>query len=238
MQYHTDDPRLIIALDYANAADALAFLDHCTPTQCRVKVGHELFTQTGIRLIETIRARGFDIFLDLKYHDIPNTVAASVLRAAELGIWMVNVHCLGGSAMLTAARHAIDSVSGNKPLLIGVTVLTSHTHTTLQQLGLTGSLDDNVERLAKLANATGLDGVVCSAMEAPLLRQACGNDFCLVTPGIRFANAIQDDQQRVVTPQVAIANGADYLVIGRPITQAQQPEHVIQRVIDEIADCV
>lgn len=222
------EPRLIVALDYPNMDAALQLLEHCEPTQCRVKIGHELFTRAGVAGLQAIQARGFDIFLDLKYHDIPNTVAASILRAAELGVWMVNVHCLGGSAMLKAARQALDNFAGKRPLLIGVTLLTSHTQATLDELKITDGLEDTVVHLAQMAQQSGLDGVVCSAMEAPLLRQACGDDFCLVTPGIRLATATDDDQQRVVTPQIALANGTDYLVVGRPITQARQPSEAIQ----------
>ncbi|MCD6055249.1 MAG: orotidine 5-phosphate decarboxylase [Gammaproteobacteria bacterium] len=233
MQHLPDEPRLIIALDYPDEKAALAFLTHCSPLECRLKIGHELFTQAGPHFIKTLQKKGFEIFLDLKYHDIPNTVAASVLRAAELGVWMVNLHCLGGSEMLLAACEALDKITGKKPLLIGVTVLTSHTQSTLQQMGLLGSVEDNVLRLAKMAQAANLDGVVCSAQEASLLREANGENFCLVCPGIRLTPNL-DDQKRVLTPREAIANGADYLVVGRPITNALHPKTLIEAIKTDI----
>jgi len=226
--------RVIVALDYASAAEALAFAQRLDPQRCRVKVGKELFTVAGPALVEQLVARGFDVFLDLKYHDIPNTVASACKSAAALGVWMINVHASGGRAMMQAAREALTGLS-RPPKLIAVTVLTSLGAEDLREIGQTETPPVLVERLAKLAAASGMDGVVCSAQEASLLRLACGPAFCLVTPGIRLADAAQDDQKRIVTPQVAIADGADYLVIGRPITRAADPLAVLDRINADIA---
>ena len=226
--------RVIVALDYASAAEALAFAQRLDPQRCRVKVGKELFTVAGPALVEQLVARGFDVFLDLKYHDIPNTVASACKSAAALGVWMINVHASGGRAMMQAAREALAGLS-RPPKLIAVTVLTSLSAEDLREMGQTEAPPVLVERLAKLAAASGMDGVVCSAQEASLLRRVCGPAFCLVTPGIRLADAAQDDQKRIVTPQVAIADGADYLVIGRPITRAADPLAVLDRINADIA---
>ena len=226
--------RVIVALDYASAAEALAFAQRLDPQRCRVKVGKELFTVAGPALVEQLVARGFDVFLDLKYHDIPNTVASACKSAAALGVWMINVHASGGRAMMQAAREALAGLS-RPPKLIAVTVLTSLSAEDLREIGQTEAPPVLVERLAKLAAASGMDGVVCSAQEASLLRRVCGPAFCLVTPGIRLADAAQDDQKRIVTPQVAIADGADYLVIGRPITRAADPLAVLDRINADIA---
>lgn len=222
-------PRVIVALDYASAADALAFAQHLDPKRCRVKVGKELFTVAGPALVVQLAERGFDVFLDLKYHDIPNTVASACKSAAALGAWMINVHAGGGRTMMQAAREALAGLS-RPPKLIAVTVLTSLGAEDLRETGQMEEPQVLAERLARLAAASGMDGVVCSAQEAPRLRRACGPAFCLVTPGIRLANAAQDDQKRIVTPQAAIANGADYLVIGRPITRAPDPLAVLDRI--------
>jgi len=231
----TGEPRVIVALDYADAAGALALVDRLPPAQCRVKVGKELFTAAGPALVETLAARGFGVFLDLKYHDIPNTVAGACRAAAALGVWMLNVHALGGAAMMKAAREALASHS-TPPQLVAVTVLTSMADADLAQLGFAGRAPELVLRLARLARDSGLDGVVASAQEAALLRRECGPGFRLVTPGIRLAESGRDDQHRVATPAVAIADGADYLVIGRPITRAPDPLaalEVINREIDQ-----
>lgn len=227
-------PHLIIALDYADPDLALAFLDQCSAKQCRIKIGNELFTRAGVDFVKAVRARGFEIFLDLKYHDIPNTVAASVQSAAALDVWMVNVHCLGGSAMLTAARDALADLP-IRPLLIGVSILTSHTQASLRELGLTDTLETHVLQLANMAYSAGLDGLVCSAEEAPLLRSVCGDDFILVCPGIRLADSQTDDQRRILTPHQAMQNGADYIVMGRPITRSADPHRVICEVLEQIA---
>lgn len=226
-------PRVIVALDYAVAAEALAFAQRLDPQRCRVKVGKELFTVAGPALVEQLVTRGFDVFLDLKYHDIPNTVASACKSAAALGVWMMNVHAGGGRAMMQAAREALAGLS-RRPKLIAVTVLTSLGEDDLRETGHTEKPRQLVERLARLAAACGMDGVVCSAQEAALLRRACGPEFCLVTPGIRLADAAADDQKRIVTPQVAIHDGADYLVIGRPITRASDPLAVLDRINADI----
>ncbi|MFN9489399.1 MAG: orotidine-5'-phosphate decarboxylase [Betaproteobacteria bacterium] len=227
------NPRVIVALDYASAEPALALAARLDPKACRVKVGKELFTVAGPSLVTQLAARGFDVFLDLKYHDIPNTVAAACKAAAGLGAWMINVHASGGSAMMRAAREAL-AVTSKPPLLIAVTVLTSMGDEDLREIGQRESAPQLVERLARLTQASGLDGVVCSAQEAALLRKACGAEFKLVTPGIRLADAGKDDQKRIVTPAAAVAAGADYLVVGRPITQAADPLAALARINAEI----
>ncbi len=227
-------PRIVVALDYADATPALALAGRLDPGLCRLKVGKELFTAAGPGLVETLMKRGFTIFLDLKFHDIPNTVAGACKAAAALGVWMVNVHALGGSAMMAAAREALAGVKA-RPRLVAVTLLTSLGDNDLRELGIGGTPADAVLRLATLARASGMDGVVCSAQEAALLRRACGTDFCLVTPGIRPAESAQDDQSRVMTPAAALAAGADYLVIGRPITRAADPLAALRAISSGIA---
>lgn len=228
------DPKIIVALDFADARAALALARRLDPAFCRVKIGKELYTAAGPSLVRELHAAGFGVFLDLKYHDIPNTVAAACRAAAELDVWMMNVHALGGRAMMTAAAEAL-SRRATRPKLIAVTVLTSLAGADLKEIGLEGDAQQAVSRLASLARSCGLDGVVCSAQEAPTLRQDLGGSFCLVTPGVRPATAAKDDQQRVATPRQAIAGGADYLVIGRPITQAPDPRAALQAITDEIA---
>jgi orotidine-5'-phosphate decarboxylase len=228
------DPRVIVALDFPDAKAALALADRLDSSQCRLKVGKELFTAEGPPLVQALVRRGFGLFLDLKFHDIPNTVAAACRAAAGLGVWMLNVHASGGRAMLQAARDAVGTRDG-APKLIAVTLLTSLTQRDLTEVGLAGNPIDVVERLALLAKDAGLDGVVCSAQEAAPLRAACGVRFCLVTPGIRPATAAADDQKRVMTPRDALAAGADYLVIGRPITQAPDPLAALEAINRDIA---
>jgi orotidine-5'-phosphate decarboxylase len=215
-------PRVFVALDYSDAAPAMAFASRVSPGACGLKVGKELFTSAGPDLVRELVGRGFGVFLDLKYHDIPNTVAGACAAAARLGVAMMNIHASGGRAMMTAAREAIER-SDNHPLLIAVTVLTSLADGDMRDLGIEATAQAQALRLARLAKECGLDGVVCSAQEAPALRTACGPEFTLVTPGIRPADAAKDDQARIVTPMAAIRNGADYLVIGRPITHAADP---------------
>jgi orotidine-5'-phosphate decarboxylase len=220
-------PRIIVALDFANPIAALALADRLDPRQCALKVGKEMFVVAGPEPVRWLIERGFNVFLDLKFHDIPNTVASACAAATRLGVWMLNVHASGGTAMLRAARESVDRTArdmGRKPpLLIAVTVLTSLTDADLREIGYAERAADEVTRLARLTKACGLDGVVCSAHEAAALRTACGNDFKLITPGIRLTDAAKDDQARVVTPEDAVHRGADYLVIGRPITQAADP---------------
>jgi orotidine-5'-phosphate decarboxylase len=230
----TADPKVIVALDYADAASALKLVRKLDPTSCRLKVGKELFTAAGPRLVEKLVNLGFGVFLDLKFHDIPNTVAKACEAASRLGVWMVNVHASGGEAMMLAAREGVDK-SGHKPFLIAVTVLTSMDQLTLHQVGVPGKLQDQVLSLAKLTQQAGLDGVVCSAMEALELRNALGNRFLLVTPGIRPAHTESNDQTRVVTPALALNFGASYLVIGRPITQARKPLAALDAINQEIS---
>lgn len=226
------DPRIIVALDFSSAEDALRLAEKLEPRLCRLKVGKELFTAAGPNLVETLMLKGFDIFLDLKFHDIPNTVANACKAAAKLGVWMINVHALGGRKMLMAAREVIPQGSTK---LIAVTLLTSMDQNDLADIGLQGSPEQIVERLARLAKDCALDGVVCSALEVVNLRQQIGQDFCLVTPGIRLSNDRADDQIRVTTPRQAIQNGSNYLVIGRPITQADDPLFMCQQLNSEIS---
>src|SRR5262245_1059038 len=228
------DPRIIVALDSPDAKSALALAQRVDPQLCHLKVGKELYTAAGPSLVEKLRKSGFDIFLDLKFHDIPNTVAGACTAAAQLGVWMINVHALGGRAMMSAAREALGS-SKARPRLTAVTLLTSMGDADLSEVGLVGKPQEVVLRLAGLARDCGLDGVVCSAQETAALRSRFGRDFCLVTPGIRPTEAAQDDQVRVATPRQAIANGSDYLVIGRPITRAADPLAALRAIQAEIA---
>lgn len=228
-----NDPKIIIALDYSTAGAALALADRLEPKLCRLKVGKELFTAAGPALVEKLMERGYGIFLDLKFHDIPNTAAQACKAAASLGVWMINVHALGGRKMLAAARDAIAS-SVHQPKLIAVTLLTSMAKEDLADIGITATPAEMVLRLATLARDCGLDGVVCSALEASLLRRQFGGEFCLVTPGIRQAQDSHDDQSRVMTPQAALLAGSSYLVIGRPITQATDPLQALLDINQEI----
>lgn len=230
----TPDPRIIVALDYADTASALAIVERLSPELCRLKVGKELFTRSGPELVRQLVGRGFDVFLDLKFHDIPNTVAQACRAAADLDVWMMNVHAQGGRKMMAAARAALDDRGERRPLLIAVTILTSLGAEDIAEVGLSGSPADNVLRLATLARDSGLDGVVCSPLEAAALNRALGAQFRLVTPGVRPAGSAQDDQRRVMTPADAIAAGASYLVIGRPITQAADPIAVLRAIDADI----
>lgn len=227
------DPKIIIALDYSTSAPALALAARLDASACRLKVGKELFTASGPAVLEQLMQRGFEVFLDLKFHDIPNTTAQACKAAAELGVWMVNVHALGGRKMLEAAANAVAN-SSKPPKLIAVTMLTSMAQSDLADIGITESPAEMVLRLATLTRDSGLDGVVCSAQEASLLRERLGKSFCLVTPGIRPAQASLDDQSRVMTPQAALQAGSSYLVIGRPITQAADPLQALRNINLEI----
>lgn len=229
------DSKIVVALDYADAKSAIALVDRLDPSLCKLKVGKELFTAAGPQLVEQLVARQYDVFLDLKFHDIPNTVAKACQAAAHLGVWMLNVHAGGGQPMMQAAREGLDKAFGDQaPLLIAVTVLTSMDAATLHSLGIQRTLPEQVLALATLTQQSGLDGVVCSAKEANMLRQALGPDFCLVTPGIRPKDSAKDDQTRIVTPADAIVLGASYLVIGRPITQANDPIVALNTIIENI----
>lgn len=225
------DPKIIVALDFDTAEATFKLVKQLRPEACRLKVGKELFTTAGPALVEQLVGAGFDVFLDLKFHDIPNTVAAACKAAARLGVWMVNVHAMGGSKMLSAAR---DALAGERPKLIAVTVLTSMGKHDLLEIGIDAEPQDAVLRLARLAGSCGLDGVVCSAHEAALLKRELGQSFQLVTPGIRPAKSARDDQNRVMTPTEALRMGADYLVIGRPITQAEDPLSALNEINQEI----
>ncbi|WPD75729.1 orotidine-5'-phosphate decarboxylase [Dickeya fangzhongdai] len=222
---------IIVALDYADQRAAYDFVDRIDPKDCRLKVGKEMFTLFGPQLVKELQQRGFEVFLDLKFHDIPNTTARAVAAAAELGVWMVNVHASGGARMMTAARDALTPFGNDAPLLIAVTVLTSMDEADLQGLGITLSPAEQAEKLARLTQQCGLDGVVCSAHEAVRLKQACGADFRLVTPGIRPAGSDAGDQRRIMTPQQAQQAGVDYMVIGRPITQSAEPAQTLKTIL-------
>ena len=226
--------RLIVALDYATADEALKFAARVTPAQCRLKIGLELFTAAGPELVGRLAGRGYDVFLDLKYHDIPHTVARACERAAELGAWMVTVHTLGGNDMLRAARAAVADTRRH-PLLVGVTMLTSLEPADAAAIGLQSDVARQVERLAGLARAAGLDGVVCSPQELQALRARFGKDFLLVTPGIRLAGAAADDQRRTMAPAEAVSLGSDFLVVGRPITRAADPPAALEEIRRQMA---
>jgi orotidine-5'-phosphate decarboxylase len=229
-----NDPKIIVALDFPSQNPALALADQLDPAKCRLKVGKELFTRSGPDLVKALQSRGFDIFLDLKFHDIPNTTSAAVAAAAELGVWMVNVHASGGEKMMVACRERLDAFGNDRPLLIAVTVLTSMSDEDLAGIGITGSAEAHVSRLATLTKNSGLDGVVCSAQEAPRLKAEQGSDFQLITPGIRPLTADKGDQQRIMTPTDALKAGSDYLVIGRPITQAPDPLAALESIHAEV----
>jgi orotidine-5'-phosphate decarboxylase len=226
---------LIVALDTHSEATALTLADQLDPAQCRVKVGKELFTYVGPSVVKALHARGFEVFLDLKFHDIPNTTAQAVQAAADLGVWMVNVHASGGRQMMQTAATRLEQ-GGYATHLIGVTVLTSMTAEDLLDTGITVAPAEQVKRLARLAYDSGLAGVVCSAQEAKMLRAELGSDFLLVTPGIRPAGSNADDQKRIVTPVDAIISGASHLVIGRPITQASSPTQAVLDILQTIKD--
>lgn len=226
---------ILVALDYDNKNHALQLIEKLDPNMCRLKVGKEMFTLFGPQLVKDIHDRGFDLFLDLKFHDIPNTVAKAVAAAAELGVWMTNVHASGGLAMMEAAKKALLPYGDKAPMLIAVTVLTSMSDDDLKLLGINVPAFEHVQRLAKLTQQAGLDGVVCSAQEATALKLLLGQDFKLVTPGIRPVGSDAGDQHRVMTPPQAIAAGSDYLVIGRPITKAADPLAALQAIHQSLA---
>ncbi|WP_423731303.1 orotidine-5'-phosphate decarboxylase [Hafnia paralvei] len=226
---------ILVALDYADKNAALAFVDNIDPRDCRLKVGKEMFTLYGPQLVSELQQRGFEIFLDLKFHDIPNTAAHAVAAAAELGVWMVNVHASGGARMMSAAREALVPFGKDAPLLIAVTVLTSMEAEDLRGIGIEQSPADYAERLAKLTKTCGLDGVVCSAHEATRLKNSCGKDFKLVTPGIRPEGSAAGDQRRIMTPVEAVKAGVDYMVIGRPITQSAAPAETLRSILNSLA---
>ncbi|MEM7209620.1 MAG: orotidine-5'-phosphate decarboxylase [Pseudomonadota bacterium] len=225
------DSKVIVALDFATENEALAFVDRIDVSDCRLKVGKQLFTSAGPRFVRRLVENGADVFLDLKFHDIPNTVGEACRAAVDLGVWMLNVHAMGGLKMLEHARRAVSSDSS---LLIAVTLLTSSDEMEMAQIGVPGQPKEFVNRLAALSHTAGLDGVVCSAQDAPDLRASIGDTFTLVTPGIRRSDSTQDDQKRIVTPRQAVDNGASYLVIGRPITKAKDPAAVLTQINSEL----
>jgi orotidine-5'-phosphate decarboxylase len=227
--------KLIIALDFDNQTEALAFIDHLNPSQCALKVGLELYTHLGPAFIRLLVARNYRVFLDLKYHDIPNTVARACKMAADLGVWMLNVHASGGLMMMQAAKDALDSYGSEKPLLIAVTALTSMNAHDLQTIGINTSLQDHVCHLASLTKTAGLDGVVSSALEVSAIKEACGKHFLTITPGIRMQNDKSDDQRRIVTPEMALHAGSDYLVVGRPITRAERPGEAMAHWLNSLS---
>jgi orotidine-5'-phosphate decarboxylase len=231
---YVEGPRVIVALDFPDGHKAMQFVEQLPPGSCRLKVGKELFTRAGPDLVRQLVELGHDVFLDLKFHDIPNTVARACEAAAQLGVWMVNVHASGGRRMMEAAATALRECEGRSPLLIGVTVLTSMGSEDLAEVGVQVDPAEQVERLALLAKASGLDGVVCSPREAGQLRSMLGEDFVLVTPGVRPAGAARDDQTRVMTPAQAIHDGSGYLVIGRPVTQAADPVGALETINAEV----
>lgn len=227
------DPKIIVALDYPSETKAFELIDQLDSSMCRLKVGKEMFTHLGPSFVEKIQTKGFDVFLDLKYHDIPNTVARACEAAADLGVWMVNVHASGGRRMMEAAAEALANRQ-SRPLLIAVTVLTSMSAEDLLELGIRESPEEKALDLARLAKSSGLDGVVCSAMEAESMQNQLGKEFLLVSPGIRPSGANADDQRRIMTPVEALKAGSDYLVIGRPITQSDEPMSVLRTINSEI----
>jgi len=228
-------PRILVALDYRHADAALSLVDRLDPSLCGLKVGKELFTATGPALVRELVKRNFSVFLDLKFHDIPNTVRGAVSAAADLGVWMLNVHASGGRAMMEAARTSIESFGSQRPLITAVTVLTSWSDENLRDIGIQRTVQQQVSALALMAEQSGLDGVVCSAREAASLKNERRTGFLLVTPGIRLEDSPQDDQQRIVTPRQAIQQGADYLVMGRPVTQSADPLQTLQGIVKEIS---
>lgn len=229
-----DEPRLIVAADYDSLEDALELADQLNPRLCRLKVGHQLYSAAGPQAVRQLQDKGYDVFLDLKYHDIPNTVAGACRAAAELGVWMVNVHAAGGPAMMEAAAEAIAPLVDRRPLLVAVTILTSIDQQQFDQIGYQGTIENKVSSFALMAERCGLDGVVCSAMEIEPLRGVTRSGFLLVTPGIRPSGAATGDQKRVMGPQQALERGASHLVVGRPITQAADPAAALSTLIAQM----
>lgn len=226
---NTTTTPVIIALDFGTQEEALAFVDKVSPKDCRLKVGLQLYTKYGASFVQLLQTKGFDVFLDLKFHDIPATVKGAVTSAAELGCWMMNVHALGGLSMLQQAKEALEQQSKDT-LLIGVTILTSMSPADTETVGLGKDLQSQVIRLSALCKQAGLDGVVCSPNEASLIKQEFGQDFLTVTPGIRFTDGQAHDQKRIMTPQQALESGADFLVMGRSLTHSQTPQQLLQQI--------
>ena len=229
-----EDIKIVVALDFDQQHEALDLVDKLDPKLCRLKVGKEMFSHFGPEFVKQLHSRGFEVFLDLKFHDIPNTVAKAVTAAAELGVWMVNVHASGGIKMMEAAKKALSAYGDKAPLLIAVTVLTSMEDADLTELGIERTAAEQVEFLAGLAHKAGMDGVVCSAQEAKALKGQFGKDFKLITPGIRTESASADDQKRIMTPKKAVEQGSDYLVIGRAITKSLDPIATMKEIYQSI----
>ena len=229
----TVDSKVIVALDYPDSNSAMQLVNRLNPEMCKLKVGKELFTAAGPEFVRSLVKLGFKVFLDLKFHDIPNTVASACAVAADLGVWMMNVHASGGRKMMETASNRLSQFQ-QRPLLIGVTILTSLSQQEINEVGYPGTPEENVLNLAKLAMSSGLDGVVCSPLEAASVRQATNSDFTLVTPGVRPKFAASDDQKRIMTPTDALSAGASYLVIGRPITAAEDPMANLELILEEI----
>ena len=227
-----NNSKIIVALDFGSLSETEDFLKKVKGQNCRVKVGKELFTNEGPNVIKLIQQYGFEIFLDLKFHDIPNTVSRAIKASCNLGVWMVNVHASGGKQMLLAAREAVDS-SSNKPILIAVTILTSYDNSSYQELGFKNNLLDQIAYLTTLSENSGMDGIVCSANDIPSIKPLVKEKFQFITPGVRLANS-NDDQKRVTTPEDAIKQGSNYLVIGRPITSSEDPAALIEKINQKI----
>lgn len=234
LQSNQESP-LIVALDFNNQNDAVHIIEQLDPNRCALKVGNELFTRLGPQFVSYLVNKRFRVFLDLKYHDIPNTVSQACKAAADLGVWMINVHASGGTKMMEAARQALESYGVARPLIIGVTILTSLDASDILAIGIPKSIDEQVNALSLLAKEAGLDGVVCSALEVKQIKQLCGQQILAVTPGIRLSSNNKDDQTRIMTPIKAMQEGSDYLVIGRPITQAEHPIAVLDEILSTIA---
>ena len=232
-----NDPKVIVALDFDDRSAMQKLLSGLDPKSCRVKVGKEMFTLYGPDIVKYLHDQGFQVFLDLKFHDIPATVKKACRAAAGLGVWMLNVHALGGKEMLLAAKEGVIE-AGTNSKLIAVTILTSSNAEDINRVGIVGDVDKNVLQLARLVDECGLDGVVCSAREAVMLRSNTSPSFLLVSPGIRPSGSLVNDQKRVVTPAKAIEDGVSYLVIGRPITQAERPSEVLSEINQEISICL
>ena len=230
------EPKIIVAIDADTVRQALAQVRLLNPELCHLKIGSVLFTRYGPSFVEELMKKGYRIFLDLKFHDIPQTVAGACRAAVELGVWMINVHVSGGRLMIETTMNVLKSMTSNRKLLIlGVTILTSLDNDDLKMLGIQDDVSIVVSRMAILAKRAGLDGVICSAHEAPLLRQQCGKDFLLVTPGIRLKSDKKNDQKRTMTPEVALKAGSDYLIIGRTITQSKNPLKILQMINHSLA---
>jgi orotidine-5'-phosphate decarboxylase len=226
--------QLIVALDFDNKESALKLIDQLNPTHCALKVGLEMYTLFGPEFVRLLITRGFKVFLDLKFHDIPNTVARACKAGADLGVWMMNVHASGGVRMMKAAQEALSEYRNERPLLIAVTVLTSMDEGELPAIGVGLTMSEQVSNLAQLTQAAHLDGIVCSALETEMIKRLCGKEFLTVTPGIRLPEDAKDDQSRVITPEQAIRAGSDYLVVGRPITRSATPEIVVTRILEAL----